>query len=283
MTTEGIFEKLRLLQDLLAKKIDLEREINDIPKMLITQEELLLRLKKEYIEMDQELNNTKADENTLKNLLFEAESAREKAEKHLDAISTQREYENLDKEIREATEKETQYRKEIKQKGQRIRELDVDMTQKKELIDQQEIELVQTRANVESELAERKKLFVELEVEEKEITSDMDEELLFKFERIVKKKGGDGIVSIKNGVCSSCHMILPVQLAATVRHGEEIVACPYCSSILFYEETPEGEENYLDDDTAGSLSDLEDLEEEEEVEEEYDENESEEKISDYED
>jgi predicted nucleic acid-binding Zn-ribbon protein len=199
----------------------------------------------------------------------------------MDAISTQREYENLDKEIHDASEKESQYRKEIKQKEQKIRELDNDMEQKKELIDQQEAELSEAKARVESELEERKKRLLELEVEEKEITKDMDEELLFKFERIVKKKGGNGIVSIKSGVCSSCHMILPVQFANSVRSGKEIVSCPYCSSILFYEESSEDEETYFDGDTAGSLSDLEDLDDEEEMEDEYEE--EDEKMMDYDD
>ena len=279
MTTAEIFEKLRSLQDVLAKKIELEREINYIPKMLVTQEELLQRLKKEYIEKDIERNATKITEMELKNSLFEAESTREKAEKHMSDISTQREYENLDKEIRDASEKESQYRKEIKQKEQKIRDLDNDMEQKKELIDQQDAELSQAKARVESELAERKKLLAGLEAEEKEITENMDEELLFKFERIVKKKGGNGIVSIKGGVCSSCHMILPVQFANSVRSGKEIVSCPYCSSILFYEESSDSEESYFDDDTTGSLSDLEDLDDEEDIEDEYEEDD--EKMMDY--
>jgi predicted nucleic acid-binding Zn-ribbon protein len=261
--TEKIFDKLRSLQDVLSKKIELEREINDIPKTLVKLEELLLRLKKEYIELNLKHDAAKLKEGELKNLLFEAESAREKAEKHMDIISTQREYENLDKEIHDASEKESQYRKEIKQTSQEVRGLDNEITQKKELIDQQDAELEQANARNESDLAERKKLLAELEASEKEITKDMDEELLFKFERIVKKKGGNGIVSIKNGVCSSCHMILPVQFANMVRGGKEIVACPYCSSILFYEESDEGGEDYFDNDTAGSLSDLEDLDEEE--------------------
>ncbi|MDR0409590.1 MAG: C4-type zinc ribbon domain-containing protein [Spirochaetaceae bacterium] len=268
MTTEEIFEKLRSLQEVLAKKIDLEREINDIPKMLVTQEELLEKLKKDFIEKDQEYLAVKSAEGELKNLLFEAESTREKAEKHMDSINTQREYENLDKEIHDASEKESQYRKDIKQKEQKIRELDAEMSQKKEFMDQQEAELAQSRARIESELEERKKLLAELEAQEKEITKNMDEELLFKFERIVKKKSGNGIVSIKNGVCSSCHMILPVQFANIVRSGKEIVPCPYCSSILFYEESSDGEENYLDTDT-GSLSDLEDLDDEEDSDDEY--------------
>jgi predicted nucleic acid-binding Zn-ribbon protein len=261
MATEEIFDKLRALQDVLAKKIELEREMNEIPKMLTTQEELLLRLKKAWIEKDQEYLVVKTAEGECRNQLFEAESTREKAEKHMDAISTQREYENLDKEIREATEKEQQYRKELHQIDQKIADLNTQMRQSKELMDQQETELQERRTMVEADVAERKSQLQALEVEEKKLTKGMDGELLFKFERIIKKKGGKGIVSIKNGVCSCCHMILPAQFANDVRSGKNIVSCPYCSSILSYEESRDGEEDYFDNDTAGSLSDLEDLDE----------------------
>ena len=49
MVTTDIFEKLKDLQDILVNKYDLEAKINDAPKNLGSQEELLSRLKKEYI------------------------------------------------------------------------------------------------------------------------------------------------------------------------------------------------------------------------------------------
>ncbi|GHV82749.1 hypothetical protein AGMMS50212_00890 [Spirochaetia bacterium] len=263
MATEEIFDKLRDLQDVLARKIELEREISEIPKMLTTQEELLLRLKKAWIDKDQEYVKVKLSEGECRNLLFEAESTREKAEKHMDVISTQREYENLDKEIKDASEKEQQYRKDLQQIEHNLNELNNQMQQSKELMDQQEAELQQRRRTVESDVANRKHQLMELETKEKELTQGMDSELLFKFERIIKKKGGRGIVAIKNGVCTCCNMILPAQFANDVRAGKDIVSCPYCSSILSYEESDDGEENYFDNDTAGSLSDLDDLDDDE--------------------
>jgi hypothetical protein len=67
-------------------------------------------------------------------------------------------------------------------------------------------------------------------------------------------------------------MILPVQFANLVRLGEEIVFCPYCSRILFYEESEGEEEEFFSNEDAGSLSDLDDMDEEED----YDEGEGEE-------
>jgi RNase P subunit RPR2 len=84
---------------------------------------------------------------------------------------------------------------------------------------------------------------------------------------------GRGIVAIRGGVCTGCHMILPIQFANEVRLGEKIVFCPYCSRILFYEEVEAGEEEFFDAEDAGSLSDLDDIEDEEEEEEEDEEEE----------
>ena len=62
----------------------------------------------------------------------------------------------------------------------------------------------------------------------------MDEEVIYKFEKIVRKKEGLGIVSIKNSVCMGCNMILPPQFVNDVRREEKIIFCPNCSRILYF-------------------------------------------------
>ena len=276
---EEVFEKLRTLQDILSEKITLEQSIQEIPKLLLTQEELLARLKRSFIEKNQDYEKAKTAEAEYRNLLLEAEGLREKAEKNMDSISTQREYEALDKEIRDAGEKEQQYRKDLQREERIIAELDEQMKQNAALIEQQELELADQKAKIEVEVAEKKAQVEALSQQERELTPDLDPEILFKFERIIRNKMGRGIVAIKGGVCMGCHMILPAQFANTVRLGEEIVFCPYCSRILFYEESDQGEEEFFDNEDSGSLSDLDDIEDEEYEEEE--EEEEDEKVMDY--
>ena len=50
MEMSNIFERLKTLQDILAKKYEIESKIEEAPKTLNSQDELLVRLKKEYIE-----------------------------------------------------------------------------------------------------------------------------------------------------------------------------------------------------------------------------------------
>jgi len=263
MVTEEDLDKLRSLQEIIFEKIGLEKSIQEIPKLLGTQEELLNRLKKTFIEKNSDYEKVKADEIDLRNRLAEAEMSREKAEKNMDAVSTQREYEALDKEIKDASEKEQQYRKDLQQKERGLYELDEQIKQQTALIEQQEKELEERRKKIEEEISDKQKQIDALRKKENKLTENLDGEMVFKFERIIKNKMGIGIVAIKGNVCMGCHMILPVQFANEVRIGEEYVFCPYCSRILFYEESGEGEEDYFNTEDTGALSDLDDMEDEE--------------------
>jgi len=263
MVTENDLDKLRSLQEIIYEKIGLEKNIQEIPKLLGTQEELLNRLKKTFIDKNADYEKIKAEESDIRNKLFEAESSREKSEKNMDSVATQREYEALDKEIHDASEKEQQYRKDLQQKEKAIAELDEQIKKQSSLIEQQESELEDRRKKIEAEISDKQKQIENLHKKEAKLTENLDTEVVFKFERIIKNKMGIGIVAIKGNVCMGCHMILPVQFANEVRIGEEFVFCPYCSRILFYEESGEGEEDYFNTEDTGALSDLDEMEEDE--------------------
>ena len=266
-----VFDKLRTLQDILSEKIDIEQKILEIPKILVTQEELLARMKKSYIEKSQDYEKAKTAGSEFRNLLAESESKREKAEKNMEVITTQREYEALDKEIQDAAGKEQEYRNKLLREERLLSELDEQLKQSQALIDQQEAELEERRKSIEMEISSKKNQLKTLSEKEKNLTPDLDSEVLFKFERIIRNKMGRGIVAIKSGVCMGCHMILPVQFANVIRQGDEIVFCPYCSRILFYEESEQEEEEFFNYEDSGSLSDLDDIDDEDYEEEEEEE------------
>jgi predicted nucleic acid-binding Zn-ribbon protein len=273
MTLDIMFEKLRSLQNTLSEKIQIEQTIQEIPKILTTHEELLMRLKKAWIDKTQEYEKARATAGEYRNLLFEAESTRERAEKNIGLSSetfNMREYEILDKERRDATEKEQIYRKDLQRQDRLLSDLNEELKKSTALIEQQEQELANRKMSIAEEVSTKQFQLTQLEEQERSITEGLDGELLFKFDRIIRHKMGKGIVAIKSGVCTGCHMILPAQFANRVHQGEEIVFCPYCSRILFYEESEQdvGPEEYFNDDEAGSLADLEDLDDEDDEEEE---------------
>ena len=260
MMTE-VFEKLRSLQEILSERYELEREINEVPRTLTTKTELLSRLRKQYIEKNTQIEDVKENISRLRIRLSDAEKQREDYEKQMDVFKTQREYEALDKEIKDATEKEQQLRKDILREEKELEEVTHALEREESMIEQQEKELEEEQKRIQDQSKEKKETLKALLKEEEKITPDLDGEILFKFERIIKSKAGIGIVPVKNSICTGCHMRLSAQFQNDVRKGEEILFCPYCSRILFFEDSEEQATMAFNDEDAGSLADLADIEE----------------------
>lgn len=258
MDMTDVFDRLKTLQDILSEKYSIEAMIDESPKKLSAQDELLARLKKEYIEKNAEYEQVRARVLSLRVNLAEAESNREKGEKGMDNITTHRDYEALQKQIDESTAIEQQTRKELQKEEKKLSELDENLKQEEQLINNQEAELNDGRSKLNEEIDSYKKQLEELKTQEQELIPGIDQEIIFKFERIIKSKQGRGIVAVKGNVCDGCHMILPAQFANEVHNGEKIVFCPYCSRILFYQELENGENEYFHMDDTGSLADLDD-------------------------
>lgn len=285
MVMTEIFNKLKSLQVILGRKYELENKINEAPKQLDSQGILLDRMRKEFIEKNHIYENIKEKVLQLKRELDEAVSARESGEKNMDSITTHREYEALEKQISEASAKEAEVRKSLQKEEKSLAELNDSLKTMEEMIKAQENDIAESRKTLDGQLDNLKAELVNLNNQENEIIPGLDQEVLFKFQRIIQRNS-EGIVAVKNGVCTGCNMILPAQFANEVHEGDSILFCPYCSRILFYEESEENtQETYFDD--AGSLADIEDdfIDEEEIDEDTEDElfDEQEQELSDDED
>jgi uncharacterized protein len=257
MVMTEVFDKLKNLQTILVKKYDLEKKIDEAPKQLGSQDELLDRMKKEFISKNTEYEAVKAKVMQLRADLDDAVKSREDGEKGMDNITTHREYEALDKQISEASSKEQDIRKELQKEEKILADLNDNLKSYEAMIKSQETDLNTSKFSLDRELTSYKNELDDLDKKESKIAPDLDQEILFKFQRIIQRNT-EGIVAVKNGVCTGCHMILPAQFANEVRKGENILFCPYCSRILFYEETTENEqESYFKLDDAGSLADIE--------------------------
>mgnify|MGYP002624082565 CR=1 FL=1 len=264
MVVTEVFDKLKELQEVLAEKYSLEQKIEESPKRLSSQDELLARMKKEYIETNAKYEEVCANVEHLRADLAEAEALRESGEKGMDNITTHREYEALDKQISEAKAREDNIRKDLQKEEKSLAELDERMHSNEAIIKGQEEELSKEKGSLEDEVNSYKAKLDELARREDEITPDIDQEIVYKFQRIIKRNS-EGIVAVRNGVCTGCHMILPAQFANEVHDGDKILFCPYCSRILFHQDVESDEvETYFTDEDTGSLSDFEFDDEDEE-------------------
>lgn len=294
MVTTEVFENLKSLQEILVQKYELEGKKSDAPKQLSNQEDLLAKTQKEFIEQKSNYDATQEKVSQLKAQLEEAVKSREEGEKGVANSTTHREYEALEKQISEAKLLEEQVRKDLQHEEKDLAELNERLKNSEELIKFQESELNSSRESLNKELSSYDNKLAKLKVEEDKVTKNINmiyageenaelkaQEILFKFQRIIQRNS-EGIVSVRNGVCSGCHMILPANFANEVREGEDINFCPYCSRILYYEEVSEDQaEDYFDIGAAGSLAGLDDEFEDEDSE--YGDDEEKEERSEFDD
>ena len=294
MVTTEVFENLKSLQKILVQKYELEGKKSDAPKQLSNQEDLLAKTQKEFIEQKSNYDATQEKVTQLKAQLEEAVKSREEGEKGVANSTTHREYEALEKQIAEAKLLEEQVRKDLQHEEKDLAELNERLKNSEELIKFQESELNSSRESLNKELSSYEQKLNKLKVDEDRVTKNINmiyageenaelkaQEILFKFQRIIQRNS-EGIVSVRNGVCSGCHMILPANFANEVREGEDINFCPYCSRILYYEEVSEDQaEDYFDIGAAGSLAGLDDEFEDEDSE--YGDDEEKEERSEFDD
>jgi len=258
MAANEIYDNLKNLQEILVQKYELEEKIEEAPKRIGTQEEALSRDQKEFIAKNADYEAKKSVVLHLRADLEAAMKSREDGEKAMDNISTHREYEALEKQISEAKEREEEIRKNLQKEEKDLAIIDETLKALEGRIEASKEFLQESKTSIDNELANYNAQIAELKAKEDEITPNLDQEILFKFQRIIQRND-EGIVSVKNGVCTGCHMILPAQFANTVRDSESILFCPYCSRILFYEEADaDSTESFFKLEDAGSLTDLDD-------------------------
>jgi predicted nucleic acid-binding Zn-ribbon protein len=269
----SVYDKLRALQDVLSRKFEVEREIQEIPKSLAMKTELLNRLRKSLADRGAAYEAVTARLKEVELRLTEAEGAREQYEGQMDAIKTQREYEALDKEIRDATEKEQGLRKELAKEQEAEEELRAALEKDQLMIQKQEEDVAEEQSKIKLKVKDKNTELKKLAGDERRITPGLDDDILFKFERIIRNKSGIGIVGLSKGVCTGCHMILPPQFVNAVRLGSEVSFCPYCSRILFYQADEEGEgveTAIVDEETEEEAEEEEEQEDEPEQESDED-------------
>ena len=73
-----------------------------------------------------------------------------------------------------------------------------------------------------------------------ELVEAVDGDLRRRYEMIFSRRGGVAVVPVRGGTCQGCHMNVPPQLFNLIQRNEQLILCPNCQRMLFWQ--PEGEE-----------------------------------------
>ena len=239
------FDKLKELQTVLLKEFEIETELEEIPREFNG-------FKKRFQRVDRAIREHETGRETLEKTIGKVRKEKEELKKNKDKfesqialIKTQREYEAITSELAQIKERLEAIEEEELTAEQSLEGINKELEEEKTLHEELGGSIKELEKKVGKSVDEKQKELKScLKVKDK-IAAGLDEEIIYKFEKIVKKKDGIGIVSIRKNVCMGCNVILPPQFVNNVRTEAAIIFCPNCSRILYYHDDDEQEEEEM--------------------------------------
>ncbi len=239
---KNTLEQLRKFQEILNQKFEVEKQLQELPKEIERRDEIVIRMKENFLEFNDKRNALKKEIIVKRDELDKVVEKTSKLEKEVGNVSSQRDYEQIDRAIKDNNESEQTLRREIQVAEKKIHDFQEEFTNAETLLQEQEHSLMNIKDKIEQDIIKYEVQLKELEAKKQEVTMYMEDNLVFKFERILKSREGDGIVPIRQNVCYGCHMLLPLKIVNEVCEEQRVVTCPYCSKILFYDGDSDKEE-----------------------------------------
>lgn len=165
-----------------------------------------------------------------------------KDEKRLGGIQNEKEYNALNKEIRAATRAK-------KQAEEELTNINAKADVKKSVVEEKGSQAREKREEVErlQKVLEEKSAEWDKTLEDKKakrdaIAKDVKPGILRKYETIKERRSGRGIVRVIDETCQGCFIHIPPQTYIELQRGtEELITCPHCHRILYFENQDETE------------------------------------------
>ena len=69
-----------------------------------------------------------------------------------------------------------------------------------------------------------------------DLQKNVSDDLLARYERIRNRNKGVGVISVWKAVCNGCHMNIPPQLYNELQRSNELLSCPNCNRIMYFQD-----------------------------------------------
>ena len=228
-------EQLVVLQKVDSEMIELERTLEAAPKQLQSLQE-----KKAYLQQQQDVIQEKI------NVLLEQKGRIEgeiendaqkvkKSKNKLMLVENTKEYHAMMREM-DNLEKTNRMREE--EKSNLLADLS-DLEGRKETLQKDIDELAATitaqQSTLDAEMAEKRARLDILDKEKKQASQAVPAPILVRYNFIRDRIPSPVIVPVSEGVCQGCHIIIPPQTFIDLQKGEQILSCPNCQRIIYWE------------------------------------------------
>ncbi|MDD4203127.1 MAG: C4-type zinc ribbon domain-containing protein [Candidatus Omnitrophica bacterium] len=228
--------KLKELQKIDKQIYDAENALEGFPEKLGSFNVLITEKESIFKDAEEKLKNVQVEQKERELELATKESQISKYEGQLLQLKTNQEYRAMQHEIASVKGDKSRAEEEILKGYDKVEEAKKELESKKSEYEKEKQKIEASRLEIEKQQKEFEQQLVGLKEGRKEKESDVDQDLLSIYKRLVAAKEGVGIVPLMGNACGGCNMSLPPQVVNEVRLGNKIIYCGNCSRILYWEQ-----------------------------------------------
>jgi len=225
---------LQRIENLLRQK---ETLLQEIPRRRAERDAELSGERKRLDQAKEALGSSQKNKRGLESAVQDLETKRSRYKTQLMEVKTNKEYTAMLHEI-EGVEKEIRSKEDvILQEMEQAEALQADVKREEHEFKRIENEHKAAVAVLDKESGELTAVVEKLRAERQAVASTLSEDVRELYERVSKRRG-TGVAEVRDEMCQVCHLKLRPQMYVDLKRQDEIMQCPGCSRILFYEAPP---------------------------------------------
>ena len=225
-------------------------QLQEIDESIRSRREETQKIPGQLAEIEQRAEANKADIETARQALDEAQKAKrardldledggrkvEKLKGRTSEIKTNKEYTALLKEIETAEQENKAIEDDILKFMERIDGATAAIAAAEQRAAEESSALDAERRRLEEEGTRVERELSAAEQARNDLAMRVEETALAEYQRLIGPKGGKVVVEARGESCSGCFMSIPPRIFVTVKKNESINACPHCHRILYFKE-----------------------------------------------
>ena len=230
---QAVLEKLLLLQDRDQKIRQIQLEVKTLPQQrknleaqLAANAATLESLKQRARQLEIERKKLELDVGTRQNSISRLKTQQYETRKNDEFQAMGHEIERYEKEIVQLEDQELELMEQADKLKSEISIQEKMAAAGRDSVNRQLVDLDQKAKTLEARLGDLAK-------EREQLATTIDEDVLYRYERLFSSKGDAAVVAVEHGVCTGCHMKVTTQTAVRAKSDSEIVSCEQCGRILY--------------------------------------------------
>jgi hypothetical protein len=223
------------LQECDTRLMKITARKKDLPEKLKKIEEEFLVFKESIEQNSRKYDELKARHTESEKMIKKINETMVKTKERLLEVKNNKEYQAMLKENEKAETSRGDVETEIIKLLEEMDSLSVLIKKDKVTLDEYKKNYQNEKKSIEDDLSSIDTDSISCEEKRVALRKKIPGDILAIYERVKNRNNGVGVISVWKEVCNGCHMNIPPQLYNELQRSTELLACPNCNRIMYFQ------------------------------------------------